>query len=192
MSVQSSLIRELMLDKFELSHNAAEESKNICCAKGEVAVDFHIVTRWFKKFRWGCKNLDDQARSGMRKTVDSEVVLQAIEANPACGTRSVSGKLGLSQMYAIVQQKYLALVSRKRILLQQDNTRPDTAQTTRNKLQELEGINLMPHPAYSPNLAPPDHYLFQSTVHFLRSGYFMNQEEVEASENGFFASKNKN
>ena len=38
---------------------------------------------------------------------------------------------------------------------------------TRNKLQELEGIKLMPHPTFSPDLAPSDYYLFQSLAHFL-------------------------
>ena len=34
----------------------------------------------------GYKNLCDQARSGKTKTMDSEAVIQAIEANPACNT----------------------------------------------------------------------------------------------------------
>ena len=97
MNVQRNLIRELILYEFELGHKAAEATKNIRCAKGEDAVDHSTVTRWFKKFRSGCKNLDDQARSGRPKTVDSEAVFQAIEANPKSSTRKVSGELGISQ-----------------------------------------------------------------------------------------------
>ena len=37
------------------------------------------VNGWFKKFCLGCKKLDNQARSGWSKTVDSEAVLQATE-----------------------------------------------------------------------------------------------------------------
>ena len=45
-------------------------------------------------------------------------------------------------MYAIVQQKYLALVNRKWALHQQDNGRPHTTQTAWNNL-EFEGIELI-------------------------------------------------
>ena len=53
------------------------------------------VTRWSKKFRSGCRNVDEPAKIGKPKIVDSEVVLW--EENPTCSTRRVSGELGLSQ-----------------------------------------------------------------------------------------------
>ena len=59
MNVQMSLIRELLLYEFELDHNEAKGTKNICCVKGEGAFDHCTVTRWFKKFLSSCKNLDD-------------------------------------------------------------------------------------------------------------------------------------
>ena len=81
MNVQCSLIQELILYKFEVGHNATEETKNISCGKIEVAVDHSTITRWFKKFCWDHKKLNNQARSGRSKTVDSEDMLQTIEAN---------------------------------------------------------------------------------------------------------------
>ena len=42
MNRQHSRIRDLMLYKFELGHNGAEVTKNICCAKDKGAVD-HTV-----------------------------------------------------------------------------------------------------------------------------------------------------
>ena len=45
----------------------------------------------------GCKNLNDQAKSGRPKTVDSRMVLQPIEANPASSTQKLLIKLGISQ-----------------------------------------------------------------------------------------------
>ena len=65
-----------------MDHNAVEATKNICCAKGEDAVDHRTITeQWFKKFHSGCKNLKNQARLGRPKTVDFKAVLQAIETN---------------------------------------------------------------------------------------------------------------
>ena len=48
--------------EFELGHNATEANKNICCTKGEGAVDHSTVTRLFKKFHSGGKNLNNQAK----------------------------------------------------------------------------------------------------------------------------------
>ena len=53
-------------------------TKNIHCLKGE---DHITVTRWLKKFCSGYKNLDNQARSSSPKSMDSEAMLEAIEAN---------------------------------------------------------------------------------------------------------------
>ena len=43
MNVQRSLLRELMLQEFKLSHNTGVEAKNICWVKGEAAVDQSTV-----------------------------------------------------------------------------------------------------------------------------------------------------
>ena len=58
-----------------------EVTKDICCVKDKNAVDYSRVTRWFKKFHLGCKNLDDHAKSGGPKTKDSKTVLEIIETN---------------------------------------------------------------------------------------------------------------
>lgn len=95
----------------------------------------------------------------------------------------------LDRMYKALAQKCPALVNRRRALLQQDNAPAHTANTTRQKIQELEGIELMPHPAYSPDLAPSDYHMFNSMAHFLRGRTFGNLNEVEAGVREFFASK---
>ena len=59
MIVQHCLTQELMLYKFELAITPQKTSKNICCAKGEDAVDHSTVTRWVKKFCSDCKNIDN-------------------------------------------------------------------------------------------------------------------------------------
>jgi histone-lysine N-methyltransferase SETMAR len=58
----------------------------------------------------------------------------------------------LEKMYTVLLEKYPALANRKRVLLQQDNARLHTAKKTLPKIEELEGIELLPHPAFSPDL----------------------------------------
>ena len=55
----------------------------------------YTVTKWFKKFHSGCKNLDDQVRSGKPKTAGSDAVLTDIKANPESSAWRVSGELGI-------------------------------------------------------------------------------------------------
>ena len=50
----------------------------------------------------------------------------------------------------------------------------------------------MPHPAYSPDLAPSDYYLFRSMAHFLLGRDFHNLEEVKTGVKEFFDSKDEN
>ena len=87
--------------------------------------------------------------------------------------------------------RYPALAKRNRVLLQQDNARPHTAWTNMTKIQELGGNELLPHPAYSPNLVPSDYLLFWSMAHFLCGGKFKNNEAVEVDYTKFFASKTR-
>ena len=66
--------------RVRIGHYAPEATKNICWAKGEGVFDHCTVTRWWKKFRSSYKKLDDQAKWGRPKPVDSEAVHRAIEA----------------------------------------------------------------------------------------------------------------
>jgi hypothetical protein len=78
----------------------------------------------------------------------------------------------MKKMYTVLLEKYPALVNRKRVLLQQDNARPHTAEKTLQKIEELEGIEQLQHPAFSPDLESSDYYLFRSIALFLRGKIF--------------------
>ena len=97
----------------------------------------------------------------------------------------------LERMHTALAKKYPALVNRKRVLLQQDNASPHTARRTKEKIRELKSIELLPHPAYSPDLAPSDFHLFRSMAHFLRGRSFGNLDEIETGCREFFASHDK-
>jgi len=58
-----------------------------------------------------------------------------------------------------------------------DNARPHTAHTTQAKLADL-GFTVLPHPPYSPDLAPSDYYLFSPLKAGLKGRNFTNKNEV--------------
>jgi histone-lysine N-methyltransferase SETMAR len=97
----------------------------------------------------------------------------------------------LENMYTVLLEKYPALVNRKRVLLQQDNARPHTAKETLQKIEELENIELLPHPAFSPDLESSDHYLFRSMAQFLLGRKFQSLADVEVAVEEYFVSKDK-
>ena len=66
-----------------------------------------------------------------------------------------------------------------------------TARRTKEKIKELDAIVLLPHPAYSADLAPSDCHLFRSMEHFLHGRRFDNLEQVEAGCREFFNLKDK-
>ena len=107
-----------------------------------------------------------------RRVIDAELYSQQLEL-----------------VHEIFRRRYTVLVDRNRVLLQQDNARPQSARTSMTKIQELGGIELLPHPVYSPDLAPSDYHLFRSMAQFLRGRNFENFEAVEVGLTEFFASK---
>ncbi|GBP96925.1 hypothetical protein EVAR_31095_1 [Eumeta japonica] len=50
-----------------------------------------------------------------------------------------------TRIYEVLSQQYPGLVNRKRVLLQQDYDRPRTAKITLDEIEELSGIELLPH-----------------------------------------------
>ena len=108
------------------------------------------------------------------------------------GGRAVNADLysdQLQRVHAILLERHPALVNRRRVLLQHDNARPHTSRRTLQQIQELGGIEVLPHPAYSPDLAPSDYHLFLSMAHFLRGRRFETTEDLETACQEFFASK---
>ena len=75
-----------------------------------------------------------------------------------------------------------------KLLLLHDNARPHTSLMTRQKLQAL-GVEVLPHPPYSPDLAPTDYHLFRSLQNHLAGQRFHDREAVEKGIDEFFASK---
>lgn len=68
--------------------------------------------------------------------------------------------------------------SRQPVLLLDDNARPHIALMTRTAVQQL-GWKMLPHPAYSPDVAPGDLHLFHSLSNEMRGVEFKNGTELK-------------
>lgn len=71
-----------------------------------------------------------------------------------------------------------------------DNARPHIAKSTRQKLLDF-GWEIVPHPPYSPDIAPSDYHLFRSLSNSLREKTFDREDQVKTYLNTFFDSQPK-
>ncbi|GFT77420.1 mariner Mos1 transposase [Trichonephila clavipes] len=74
-----------------------------------------------------------------------------------------------------------------KVILQHDNARPHVAKVVKTYLETLKW-EVLPHPLYSPELAPSDYHLFRSMAQCLADQYFRPYEEeelVNTSEEAF-------
>lgn len=97
----------------------------------------------------------------------------------------------LDRVYDILKTRYPNLINRKRALLQHDNAPAHRARLTTDKIQKMDGVQLLPHPPYSPDIAPSDYGLFRSMVAFFQDRRFETVQEVEQGCREFFSSKTK-
>jgi len=73
--------------------------------------------------------------------------------------------------------------------MQQDNAPAHRSRIAKRKFDDLDGIEALPHPPYSPDLAPSDYHLFRSMAHFFSGKSFNTIAEVEIGVQEFFSSK---
>ena len=87
-----------------------------------------------------------------------------------------------------IRSKHRGLLP-KCILLLHDNVRPHTAAHTVETLRKLNEV--MAHPAYSPDLAPPDNHLFGLLKVALRGRQFTSDQEVKEPVDAWLAAQPK-
>ncbi|XP_043262919.1 histone-lysine N-methyltransferase SETMAR-like [Colletes gigas] len=94
----------------------------------------------------------------------------------------------LQRVQEKLHEKRPALVNRKSVILLHENARSHTARVIQEKILEL-GWSVLPHPPYSPDLAPADYHLFCSLQNFLYGKTFNSEEQVRQAVENFFQLK---
>jgi len=77
-----------------------------------------------------------------------------------------------------------------KIILLHDNARPHIAVPVKTYLETLKW-EVLPHPPYSPDIAPSDYHLFRSMTHGLSEQHFTSYEDIKNCIDDWIASKNE-
>lgn len=78
----------------------------------------------------------------------------------------------------------------EKVILQHDNARPHVAKPVKTYLETLKW-EVLPHPPYSPDIAPSDYYLFRSMAHGLADQQFRSYEDISKWLDSWIASKDE-
>ena len=78
----------------------------------------------------------------------------------------------------------------EKVILLHDNARPHVAKPVKTYLETLKW-NVLPHPPYSPDIAPSDYYLFRSMAHGLADQQFRSYEDIKKWLHSWIASRDE-
>lgn len=90
--------------------------------------------------------------------------------------------------HALIEKRPEWATRHGKVILLHDNAPSHTAKDVKAEIKAL-GWEVLPHPPYSPDLAPSDYHLFSSMGHALSEQHFDSYEEVENWVSEWFASK---
>jgi histone-lysine N-methyltransferase SETMAR len=103
------------------------------------------------------------------------------------GNETVNANVYSRQLRALADAIREKRRRRARVVLLHDNARPHVAAATRQQLESLNWETL-PHPAYSPDIAPSDFHLFRALKNSLRGKHFVHFSDLESELDSFFQS----
>ena len=101
--------------------------------------------------------------------------------------RTVSSEVYCAQIDR-VSEVLFDLGREEPVIFLHDNASSHTAKLTKKKLDDL-GLEVLPHPPYSPDMAPSDFHLFTSLKGWLKGKRFSDVEEAKDAVQEYFDSK---
>lgn len=159
-----------------------------------------ITYRNFRRKRSWCKS-DESPQAIPKRDIHEKKVMLSVwwdwqgviffELMPK--NQTINSKIYCDQLDKLNENLKLrrpVLTRRKGPVFHHDNATPHTSLTTRQKLMDF-CWDILPHPPYSPDLAPSDFHLFRSLQNSLDGRMFDSHEDVYTYLTQFFANKDK-
>ncbi|KAG5314468.1 MOS1T transposase, partial [Pseudoatta argentina] len=201
-------LRGILLHYFIQKKSAAEAHRILVQTYGDNALSDTTCRDWFRRFKNNDFQLEDKERSGAPKKFQDKELEQLLDEDPS-QTLSELGKilqvdestvskrlkgLGMIQKQghwvprALKEKRPLYAQRHDKVILLHDNARPHVAKPVKTYLETLKW-EVLPHPLYSPDIAPSDFHLFRSMAHGLADRRFHSYEEAQKWIDSWIASK---
>ncbi|UYV63935.1 hypothetical protein LAZ67_2006056 [Cordylochernes scorpioides] len=117
------------------------------------------------------------------------IYYELLQPNEAItGERYQQQLMRLSRALKIKRPLYAKI--HDKVIYQHDNARPHVAKVVKETLEALQW-DVLPHPLYSPDIAPSDYHMFRSMTHGLAEQHFTSYEEARNWVNVWIASKDE-
>lgn len=96
--------------------------------------------------------------------------------------------LQINKVHEQLKISHPAVMNRKGPIILQDNAKPHTSKITLKKFADM-GFEILPHPAYSPDISPTDYHLFRSMSNYLAGKKFGSLADLKNGILEFLESK---
>ncbi|KAG5318299.1 MOS1T transposase, partial [Pseudoatta argentina] len=180
-------LRGILLHYFIQKKSAAEAHRILVQTYGDNALSDTTCRDWFRRFKNNDFELEDKERSGAPKKFQDKELEQLLDEDPS-QTLSELGKTLQVDDRALKEKRPLYAQRYDKVILLHDNARPHVAKPVKTYLESLKW-EVLPHPLYSPDIAPSDFHLFRSMAHGLADRRFHSYEEAQKWIDSWIASK---
>jgi len=153
----------------KLNKSATETFASLTETYGDAALSRTVVFKWHKAFKEGRENVEADPRSGrpISSTNDKNVEMAraVIAKDRRMSVRVTAGQAVNHAFYKDVLERLRKRVQRVRTDIADDrvphrDNAPAHAALSIREFMAKKNIPVLPHPPYSPDLAPCDFYLF--------------------------------
>ncbi|KAG5313010.1 MOS1T transposase, partial [Pseudoatta argentina] len=141
-------LRGILLHYFIKKKSAADAHRILVQTYGDNALSDTTCRDWFRRFKNNDFELEDKERSGAPKKFQDKELEQLLDTSIDVFESSLKRKT------AAIHDK---------VILLHDNARPHVAKPVKTYLETLKW-DVLPHPPYSPDIAPSDFHLFKSAA----------------------------
>ena len=172
----------------KLKKSATETFVSLTEAYGDATLLRTMVFKWHKAFREGRENVDEDPRSGrpISSTNDQnvEVVWAVMAKDRRLSVRMIAQETVNHAFYKDILERLRKRVQRVRRdiadewVLHHDNAPAHTALSIREFLAK-KNVPVIPHPPYSPDLAPCDFSLYPKLKSKLKNHNFGTMENIQ-------------
>ena len=172
-------LQEVLIFFFHLKKTVAEAHRELQKVYGDVALSKTTCRDYFIRFKDGDFDVADRPREGRPKTFEDVDVIYYELLEPKETITGERYRTQLMRLSRALREKRRQYEQRhEKVILQHDNARPHVAKPVKTYLETLKW-EVLPHPPYSPDIAPSNYYLFRLIAYGLADQQFRSCEDIE-------------